>query len=79
MEWSNKKNLVAVCLNYACCDDILEPHFHKGHDMNLPLSFHATFLMKEFYDFKAEIYLGAVLRGAPEQLSESGTSRGATE
>ena len=59
------KNLVA--LSYACCDDILQPFVHKGHDMKLPLSFHATFRMKEFYDFKAEMYVGAVLRGASAQ------------
>ena len=66
-EWSNKKNLVALCLNYACCDDMLQPYVHKGHDMKLPLSFHATSRMKEFYEFKAEIYVGAVLRGTPAQ------------
>ena len=65
MEWSNKKNLVA--LSYACCDDILQPDVHKGHDMKLPLSFHATFRMNEFYEFKAEMYHGAVLRGASAQ------------
>ena len=35
--------------------------------MKLPLSFHATSRMKEFYDFKAEIYLGAFLREASAQ------------
>ena len=35
--------------------------------MKLPLSFHATFRMKEFYHFKAEMYLGAVLRRASAQ------------
>jgi hypothetical protein len=59
MEWSNEKNLVASCLNYACCDDILQPYVHKGHDMKLPLSFCATFRMKEFYDYKTEMYHGA--------------------
>ena len=67
MEWSNEKNLVALCLNYACCDDILHPYVHKGHDMKLPLTFHATFRMKEFYDFKTEMYHGALLRGASAQ------------
>ena len=64
MEWSKKKNLVAFCLNYECYDDILQPYVHKGHDMKLPLSFREIFRMKELYEFKAEIYLGAVLTGA---------------
>ena len=67
MEWSNEKNLVALCLNYACCDDILQPYVHKGHDMKLPLTFRATFRMKEFYDYKTEMYHGAFLRGASAQ------------
>ena len=67
MEWSNEKNLVALCLNYACCDDILQPYVHKGHDMKLPLSFRATFRMKEFYDYKTEMYHGAFLWGASAQ------------
>ena len=67
MEWSNEKNLVASCLNYACCDDILQPYVHKGHDMKLPLTFRATFRMKEFYDYKTEMYHGAFLRGASGQ------------
>ena len=67
MEWSNEKNLVALCLNYACCDDILQPYVHKGHDMKLPLTFRATFRMKEFYDYKTEMYHGAFLWGASAQ------------
>ena len=23
--------------SYSCCDDILQPYAHKGHDMKLPL------------------------------------------
>ena len=46
---------------------MLQPFVHKGHDTKLPLSIRATFRMKEFYEFKAEIYLGVVLRGAPAQ------------
>ena len=65
MEWFNKKYLVA--LSYSCCDNILQPDVHKGRDMKLPLSFHATFRMKESYDFKAEMYLGAALRGSSAQ------------
>ena len=65
MEWFNKKYLVA--LSYSCCDNILQPDVHKGRDMKLPLSFHATFRMKESYDFKAEMYLEAALRGSSAQ------------
>ena len=70
--WSNKKNLVALSYacsssNYACCDDFFQPVVHKGHDMKLPLAYHAIFRMKEFYDHKAEMYHGAVLRGASAQ------------
>ena len=65
MGWFNKRNLVA--LSYTCFDDTLQPYVHKVHDMKLPLSFHETFRMKEFYEFKAEMYLGAVLRGASAQ------------
>jgi len=35
--------------------------------MKLPLSFRATFRMKEFYDYKTEMYHGAFLRGASAQ------------
>ena len=35
--------------------------------MKLPLSFHATIRMKEFYEFKAEVYLEAFLTGASAQ------------
>ena len=67
MEWSNEKNLVALFLNYVCCDDILQPYVHKGHDMKLPLTFRATFRMKKFYEYKTEMYHGAFLRGASAQ------------
>ena len=42
-------------------------YVHKGHDMKLPLSFRATFRMKEFYDYKTEMYHGAFLWGASAQ------------
>ena len=53
--------------DYECCDDILQPVVDNGHDTKLPLTYHATFRMKEFCDYKAEMYLGAVLRGASAQ------------
>ena len=55
MGWSNKKNLGA--LSYEYCDEPLRLIVHKGHDMKLPLSYHAI-RMKEFNDYKAGVYQG---------------------
>ena len=56
---------------YACCDDILQPYVHKGHDMKLPL-----YMSTKNYMIHGVLLWGASAQEAPTKDIQHDYRRG---